>query len=54
MATNGLMKHNIKWKPIIFYPFGRGVNCFFEKGGQTFKSFNIYTFKEFKPILQGQ
>jgi len=51
MAAIGPMKHNIKQKPIIFYPFARGVNCFFEKGGRPFKKFNVYTFKEYKPIL---
>jgi hypothetical protein len=30
------MKQGIK--PIIFYPFGKGVNCLFERGGYTFKS----------------
>jgi hypothetical protein len=41
-------------KPIILYPFGKGVSCFFERRGCTFKSIGPYTFKEPKPISQDQ
>ncbi len=46
------MKQGIK--PTIFYPFGKGASCFFEKGGCTLKSLGAYALKELKPILQDQ
>jgi hypothetical protein len=46
------MKQGIK--PIICYPFGKGVNIFFERQGCTLKSLGLYAFKEPKPILQNQ
>jgi hypothetical protein len=46
------MKQGIK--PIIFYPFGKGVSCLFEKWGCTLKSLGPYAFKEPKFILQNQ
>jgi hypothetical protein len=51
---NQILVTNETRHPIIFYPFEKGVSCFFERRGCVFKSLGPYVFKELKPILQNQ